>query len=138
MLTDHIGEKPLWSDQTLGVLGGGEPLFLSLGLSFLRLFPSVLLPFHLFPVHPPLSTNVGERRHALLFEGPPEKQTNDLITQLGKQAVAVCALPCVYNDILATKLTLQRPEQKIISKQRRYNESDRRNITRRLSQNPSC
>ena len=45
-----------------GSAWGGEPLFLSLGLSFLRLFPSVLLPFHLFPVHPPLSTNVGERR----------------------------------------------------------------------------
>jgi hypothetical protein len=46
--------------------------FLSPGLSFLRLFPSVLLPFHLFgifvPGSPFLSTNVGERLYLLISE----------------------------------------------------------------------
>ena len=60
MLSYHIGEKPLWSDQKPGVRGGGEPLFRSLGLSFLRLFQSVLLPFHLFPVQPPMYNRWGE------------------------------------------------------------------------------
>jgi hypothetical protein len=31
---------------------GEKEVVLILGLSFLRLFPSVLLPFYLFPVHP--------------------------------------------------------------------------------------
>jgi hypothetical protein len=48
----HKG-KPLWFGvQTPGVLGGVIS-FLSPGLSFLRLLPSVLLPFHLFGIFVP-------------------------------------------------------------------------------------
>jgi hypothetical protein len=50
--------------------GRGVISFLSPGLSFLRLFPSALLPFHLFGICFPdrpffLSTNVGDRLFSL-------------------------------------------------------------------------
>jgi hypothetical protein len=43
----HKG-KPLWFGPDAGSTWGGVISFLSPGLSLLRLFPSVLLPFHLF------------------------------------------------------------------------------------------